>query len=88
MIIQSTGVIIYPLDYLPVANAAQMKILDAFTADLTRTSEFQIQKISIADESGIANRRKKQMENLYMTFLRTSAPLAIFTIFIQAHCVE
>lgn len=50
MIIQSASVIMYPLNYLPVANIAQMKMLDAFAADLTRISEVQSQKISIADE--------------------------------------
>lgn len=40
----------YPHDYLPVANNAQMKILNAFTADLMRTSKVQAKKISIADE--------------------------------------
>ena len=48
MIIHSPSVIIYPLDYLPMANAAQMKMLDAFAADLARISQVQPQKISIA----------------------------------------
>jgi hypothetical protein len=44
------SVIIYPLHYLPVANTAQMRMLDAFAADLMRISKVQAKKISIADE--------------------------------------
>lgn len=41
-------VIVYPLDYFPVDNKAQMQLVDAFLADLAKILNAVIRKVSIA----------------------------------------
>lgn len=41
-------VVIYPRDYLPVDNEVQMRLIDAFLADLAKSLNAIICKVSIA----------------------------------------
>lgn len=41
-------VVIYPLDYFPVDNKVQMQLIDAFLADLAKSLDAIIRKVSIA----------------------------------------
>ncbi|KAK3935820.1 amidase signature domain-containing protein [Diplogelasinospora grovesii] len=41
--------LIYPVDFFPVANAEQMKLIDAFIVDMEATFGVKVEKVSIAD---------------------------------------
>ena len=45
---QKPYTVVYPLDYFPVANRVQMKLIDVFLSNLAKTLDAQIRKVSIA----------------------------------------
>lgn len=46
--LRESSTIVYPLDYFPVDNRVQMQLIDAFLADLAKTLNAVIRKVSIA----------------------------------------